>query len=203
VLRRILAGLVASGWTYDCSQRLAGQTELERRLRTVVDGAITARALVVDLGGGTGLLAKVLPDRRYICLDIELPKLLRFRAKHRGGCAVQGDVTRTPFKTSSVDAAVCAKVLHHLTDIELEQLFSEVHRSLRPAGTLIVTDLVPAPRLMSRLLCYLDRGSFPRQADQIKAILSTRFELLHSETFQLAVFHEFVLCVCRRRPECS
>ena len=50
---------------------------------------------LLDIGGGTGRIRRVLSDRaRYVCLDMEGPKLAQLRRTGRDGIPVQGDATR-------------------------------------------------------------------------------------------------------------
>src|SRR5207253_5811258 len=53
----------------------------------------------------------------------------------------QGDIRELPFKDGQFDVIVAAAVLHHLReDAEWETVFSRLHRSLRPGGSIWISD---------------------------------------------------------------
>jgi SAM-dependent methyltransferase len=187
--------LVSHPWVYDRTQELVGVHLVHQRISTCVSG-IESDARVVDIGGGTGAIRKLFPKGcTYICLDVELPKLIGFRNKVEGGPAVQADAARMPIAPGSVDVVVCTAVAHHLTNQTLDDVMSEAARILKPNGKLIFLDPIVAPRrIIGRIMWSLDRGSFPRSADALRQALSMRFTITYWEGF--AVLHEYVLGVC-------
>src|ERR1700757_2794342 len=102
-------------WVYDRIQTLAGQAQSFKRISKLT--AALHPEIVVDVGGGTGTWRSLWPTNcRYICLDIELPKLKGFRSKVPGGLAILSDATRMPIAGAAADVVICMAVLHHLTD---------------------------------------------------------------------------------------
>jgi len=94
---------------------------------------------VLDLGGGTGRVARAL-DGDAVVADASRGMLTEARG---GGLeTVQTDVRRLAVADESVDAVVIADALHHFpartTAIE------EAARALRPGGVLLVRDFDPA-----------------------------------------------------------
>jgi SAM-dependent methyltransferase len=193
--------LVQSPVLYDVVQQLAGERELQKRLAPYLH-VLPADRSVIDIGGGTGLVRRLLNTNRYVCLDLELQKLRRFRS-HGGGLAVAGDATACPFSSASFDVVLCTKVFHHLSDAQLRATLAEIHRMLRPGGMLIAADPVRSDRWMSRVLWRLDRGSFPRTAAEIRRSLPAEYRVEDWEQFRLAIFHDFVLCAARRTQALS
>lgn len=86
---------------------------------------------VLDLGGGTGSLARLLGDRRIWTVVLD-------RAWHLTKApppVVRGDANRLPFADNSFDAVAALWMLYHL-DRPVHAL-REAHRVLRPGGTFV------------------------------------------------------------------
>jgi SAM-dependent methyltransferase len=90
---------------------------------------------VLDVGCGDMPFRPLLaPDVRYTGIDV---------AQSEGfGMAAHGDVTRfdgahIPFADASFDHVLCTEVLEHAARPDL--LIAEMHRVLRPGGTLVAT----------------------------------------------------------------
>jgi ubiquinone/menaquinone biosynthesis C-methylase UbiE len=192
----MLHKIAAHPWVYDHIQILAGREQvLNRILRSTV--ALRAET-VVDVGGGTGAWRRLWPAGcRYVCLDIEMPKLKGFRSKVPSGFAVLSDATRMSIATESADVVMFIAVAHHLTDAMLEQVFDEALRVLRVGGKLILLDpVLNRELLMGRILWRLDRGSYPRTVEELHEKLISRFKVIHWEKF--AIYHEYVLGIAIR-----
>lgn len=185
--------LVAEPAIYDAVQRAVGVQEVHRRAaRWLPPGTAP---LVLDCGGGTGLLRPHLPpDVRYLCLDNDPQKLSGY-ARHFGRESVLlADATRLPVPDGRVDAIFCVSLLHHLPDDRIPDLLLACHRALRPGGRLIVLDPVwDATHLPGRVLWALDRGSYPKQPAQLEGWLSAQFETWWRDGFRM--WHRYLLVV--------
>ncbi|SES18026.1 Methyltransferase domain-containing protein [Lentzea xinjiangensis] len=100
-----------------------------------VAARIAARgcSLALDVGGGTGVLARLLLDR-------SVPAVVVDRAHHVArapGPAVRADALSLPFRANAFDAAAALWVLHHVTDPAAA--LTEISRVLRPGGVLVVS----------------------------------------------------------------
>jgi ubiquinone/menaquinone biosynthesis C-methylase UbiE len=177
-------------WVYDWIQTAAGQKRSLKRIS--LQTAAMHPKTVVDVGGGTGAWRCLWPeDCRYVCLDIEMPKLRGFRSKVPTGLAVLSDATRMPISAASADVVVCIAVTHHLTNEMLEQVLDEALRILKADGQLILLDpVLNRARWMGRLLWRLDRGSYPRSAEELRDKLERKFKMTHWDRY--AVYHEYV-----------
>ena len=183
---RLLHSVASHGWVYDRIQDLVGAREVYRRLgRHLV--ARPSPHWLLDVGGGTGRTRRVLSDGPATSAWIwKQPKLAQLRRTGRNGVPVQGDATRMPFRTASVDLVVCVDVSHHLTDGELDVALSEVQRVLHPSGRLVFLDAVLNERWIGRTLWGLDRGSHPRRAADLRAAVTRAFRIRDEEQFRLA-----------------
>jgi len=190
LLTGLLHRLAAHPWVYDQIQTIAGSNHvLERMSRELTP---FRPKVVVDIGGGTGTVRNLFPtDCRYVCLDLELPKLKGFRVKTPTGMAVLGDATSMPIVDGGTDMVICKSLTHHLTDSMLDRALDESRRVLRSGGHMILLDAVlNKQRLAGRILWKLDRGSFPRAEEDLRKRLEDRFKVIHWDKF--AIYHEYV-----------
>jgi ubiquinone/menaquinone biosynthesis C-methylase UbiE len=183
--------LASQPWVYNIIQRVVGQ---KANLDKLSAHTQTMRpCTIVDVGGGTGAARNLWPDgSRYICLDIEGPKLKLFRSMKPDGLALLSDATRMSIATESVDVVLCMCFMHHLTDEMLDQTLREALRVLRVGGRLILLDAVlKRERWIGRILWKLDRGSYPRTAERLYEKLDANFKIIYWE--QYAIYHEYAL----------
>ncbi len=99
----------------------------------------------LDLGCGADRSVLALPraaaDAQAIGLDLDMHTLQELRPTITAAQPYQlvcGDALAIPLQTSSMDVVTCRAVLHHIAD--LDGLFAELQRILRPGGVLLVQD---------------------------------------------------------------
>lgn len=103
---------------------------------------------MLSLGSGPGGLelafARDVPAAEIVCKDLNAGLLDRGRAQADAeGLAVtfeQADLNLIELPGAEFDLVFCHASLHHL--LELEHVFEQIKRTLRPAGELIVIDVV-------------------------------------------------------------
>ena len=175
-------------------QRLCGTRQTLDRLRPLV--ADTAGQRVLDVGAGTGIARVLLPDRQgYIWLDEDAAKLRGVDPSDRVR-AILADATRLPLRERSVDVALCLAVSHHLSDVQLDTVLSELARVVR--RRLVFLDaVVVAGSLRSRLLWAIDRGRYPRTPAVLQRAIERRFRIVSLDEY--AVHHRYMLCAATPR----
>ena len=199
MLTQALNRIMSIPWVYDQVQLLAGARYVHRQLAPQIASFVSGSSVVLDLGGGTGIVRRLLsPVCVYICLDLDMVKLRAFQSKYPDGIAVLSDVTQVPARTGSIDVVICTCVSHHLSDELLEQLIAEGARVLKSIGAFVFLDPVWEPRsLVGRLLWKYDRGSYPRTKEHLGRVISDHFRAIY--TAQFSVLHEYLLCVGVKR----
>jgi SAM-dependent methyltransferase len=115
-----------------------------RRAMLASVGPLPARATIADVGCSSGYLLEDLhrahPDAILIGVDLIASGLRKAHALVPQARLLQGDACELPLRDASLDAALSANLLEHLTD-DLAAL-SELHRVLRPGARAVV--VVPA-----------------------------------------------------------
>lgn len=123
-----------------------------RILRWIARRPDEARCL--DLGGGSGMTARMLVDAGapfVVCTDISAEML-----RHSGLPSVQGDALHLPFADGSFDLVVAAAFLHHVPGRE-GAVIRECARVLRPGGRIVGYD--PSARCLQNRI-FMGDGPF-------------------------------------------
>lgn len=139
---------------YDRGNRVMSLGQDLRWKRRAADalGAIPAGGLVLDVGAGTGdlarLVAKARRGARVVAADLSAPMLLAGGLPEGGAQpavadAVVADATNLPFPDASLDGAVSAFLLRNLPD--LPAFLREQARVLRPGARLVVLEIAYPP----------------------------------------------------------
>lgn len=107
-------------------------------LETRLD-ALAGDGTVLDLGCGRGYWMEHLGERGHRAVGVERE---HDRAAQAGrfGPVVSADAARLPLADASVGLVWCVHVLHHLPEPAV--VLAEIHRVLRPGGTLILAETV-------------------------------------------------------------
>lgn len=178
----------ASVDSYDSVAEL--QRQVGDRLHTSIGRPLLQQSLVVDIGCGTGFLSgKLVEDcQQLLALDIALPMV----KKARSGLINQqnidylcADAEALPLKDNSVDFLVSNLALQWCQD--LESLFNEFRRVLKPRGSLRFSTFGPNT-LRELKLAWAQVDQYPHvnhfhSAFEIESILKeTGFQSINVQT---------------------
>jgi ubiquinone/menaquinone biosynthesis C-methylase UbiE len=153
------AGRDAFLWLYDPLTRLFGADKI---FRSFLDqAALQPDHVVLDVGCGTGTLA-VLLKRLHPPIDVTGldpdPKALALatRKAKRHGVAVRFDrgfADELPYGDGAFDRVFSSMMFHHVPRRDKGKVLADIHRVLKPGGTLEFMDMAPAgeDRMLGRL----------------------------------------------------
>jgi len=188
MLTDLIHHIVSFPGVYDIVQKLAGR---DQNYKWLAQYLAESSGTVLDVGGGTGELARILsPTARYIWLDNDGNKLKGLRHKNKGARALLGNASQIGLKDNSVDVAVCVAVSHHLTDVQFGDTLRELARVCR--FKLIFLDAIRHQGVLSRLLWKYDRGSYPRSVEELRSHIERHF-VIETEA-RNSIYHHYWLC---------
>lgn len=144
---------------------------------------IGTSSTVVDLGAGTGAFADALARhvRRVVAVDVSGPMVAKMR--ERGLEAVQAGFLTYEHDGAPPDAVTTRNALHHLPDFWKALALSRIAELLRPAGILLLRDLVFsfAPHEASdRIQRWLDSAPTDPEVGWTSAELADHVRTEHS-----------------------
>jgi SAM-dependent methyltransferase len=155
-------------WNWDSP---AGRRRAARRAGLFVEQArLGPPSQALELGCGTGVFLEQVArcGARVRALDLSMELLARARERVRGVSNVQltcGNAEQMPFPDASYDAVYGSSVLHHL---HLERALREVHRVLRPRGTIVFTEPnILNPQVALMFHCGPLKGHFAVSPDEM------------------------------------
>lgn len=116
-------------------------------------GLLPREWTVADIGCGTGNGAELLAPhvRQVVAVDQSGPMLEAARkrlARFSNVRFADGPLEALPLADSSVDAAICLLVLHHVKDVD--DALRELSRVVRPGGKALIVDMFEHDRSMYR-----------------------------------------------------
>jgi SAM-dependent methyltransferase len=134
----------------------------------------------VDAGCGTGSALEFLPPVTYFGFDPNPDYIrvaqLRYGSRGRFLC---GDASNPRVRelAQGADAFLSLGVLHHLTDTQIDQIFSLVRACLRPEGRFIFYEPCFSANddLLGRVFMKLDRGGNIKTDQAWRTLLSEHF----------------------------
>lgn len=116
---------------------------------------------VIDVAVGTGLLAReavALTGDPDTVIGVDVSEAMLAVARRKLGIPlVQGTAEALPIAPGSADFVTMAYALRHVAD--LEAVFCEAHRVLRPSGTLLLLEISTPSKSLPRALAKIYIGA--------------------------------------------
>jgi SAM-dependent methyltransferase len=130
---------------------------------------------LIDFGAGIGNAVKPLrsafPDASITCVDVSADSLAQCAAQGVPNCQTQAYDGRTlPFANASIDLAFTACVFHHIPEEQHISLLTEIRRSLKPGGMMVLFEHNPINPLTQLAVarCPFDENAILIRAGEMK-----------------------------------
>ncbi|MBU3918616.1 methyltransferase domain-containing protein [Patescibacteria group bacterium] len=110
---------------------------------------------VLDVGGGTGKVAKEIVDlfdAEVTILD-SCESMLKRVKNHPCINIIRGDIEKNALKDKSFDVILCIDTLHHLSNPKLG--LEQMYRILKPGGTIFIQDF-DITKIRTRILNFIE-----------------------------------------------
>ena len=143
----------------------------------------------LDFGCGTGQFAAHFPPDRYVGIDLTRP-YIAYAAEHRPGRFSVMDGSALGLAGARFDGALVLGVFHHLPDELVRGSVEELHRVVKPGGTLLVIEDIPPPtpwNVPGHIMHWLDRGDHIRTDQDYRALFSPHFTVRESYTMRSGI----------------
>ncbi len=118
-----------------------GDIQIRKYQEVIPEITISDTDLIIDVGGGTGLLSDYLQNNSkniFIC-DLSFEMLKEGKRKNKEGHFICADSEALPFRNDCCELVCYFSVFQNLESPDLS--LSEGYRSLKPKGRIIVTVL--------------------------------------------------------------
>lgn len=117
--------------------RLDHENDFENTVNIILSQCGKRAKDLLDIGCGTGQYGKSFADKGFfvVGLDKSYSQLEQAKKIIR---TVQGDATNLPFPNQSFDVCIMILMLHHLSQEDRLNAFSEINRVLRNDGVLVI-----------------------------------------------------------------
>ena len=113
---------------------------------------ITKNADILDVGSGEGVLVEKFREAGYNIIGIDL----NYASKY----IIKGDLSKLPFKDGTFDYILCLDVIEHLNVEYQKEALSEIKRTLKKNGELILS--VPNLAHFASRIAFLFTGKLIR-----------------------------------------
>ena len=114
---------------------------------------------IIDVGGGTGLVAKVLRSKKQNddIMVIDLSRSMLQKVNDPKLSIVQGDVTAFPLKDEAFTLAILVNTLHHVYETKQQVALREVFRILKKQGRIFIIEIWHPNTFLSNLFVKIEK----------------------------------------------
>lgn len=202
-------------WLTPLYDSLIGWTmpEYAFKLRLIEQARIQSHHFVLDVGCGTGTLARLIkqnhPEATLIGIDGD-EKILGIakRKANESGSKVSFQQTlafQLPYVDASFDRALSSLVFHHLTRENKLRALKEIHRVLRAGGEVHIADFSKPHNLLMRLASFPWRifDGHKTTADNVRGLMpelirDAGFVEVHESACYMTMFGTLSLFMARK-----
>lgn len=130
---------------------------MARQLTAEWSGDVNGKTLL-DIGCGSGLeldcIFKQIPSLHVTGVDLSKEMLAKLSAKHapRSLTLIRADYFTYPLGENCYDAAVSFETLHHFTMKKKKEIFTKLHRCIKPGGIYLECDYIADTQEIEDLL---------------------------------------------------
>lgn len=135
---------------------------------------------IIDIGCGTGDFAPLFSPKEYTGIDIN-NRYIEFAKGKYPSHFICSNVVTYDFRGKKYDASIFISTLHHLSDKEIQTVFSKLIKVT--TKIIIVVDLNPETSWLKKLLIQNDRGKFIRSTKEKEKLLSSFGKILEITHF--------------------
>lgn len=114
---------------------------------------------IIDVGGGTGLVAKVLRSKKQNdeIMVIDLSRSMLQKVNDPTLSVAQGDVTAFPLKDETFTLAILVNTLHHVYETKQQVALQEVFRILKKQGRIFIIEIWHPNTFLSNLFVKIEK----------------------------------------------
>lgn len=149
---------------------------------------------IIDVGGGTGLIAKVLRSKKQNddIMVIDLSRSMLQKVKDTTLSVVQGNVTTIPLRDETFTLAILINTIHHIDETKQQAVMREVFRILKKQGRIFIIEISHPNTFFSNLFIKIEKilvgKTYHLTADKMQRIT------------QAAGFHEIKVFSPKKYP---
>lgn len=128
---------------------------------------------LLDVGCGTGELGQLF-SAHYVGIDLSESYLTYARRNVPRGTFEKMSADAITYPDASFDHVLCTRLLHHLSDAQVEATLEHMKRVVKPGGRVDVVDGIwPRRRnIIGTILFGLDLGKHQRSGKRLKEIMA-------------------------------
>jgi ubiquinone/menaquinone biosynthesis C-methylase UbiE len=155
---------------------------------------LEAHETIIDVGGGTGLIAKFLrsKDSENEIIVIDLSRSMLQKVNDPSLSVLQGDVTVFPLKDESFSLAVLINTIHHIDETKQSLALREVFRILKKQGRIFIIEIWFPDTFLSNFFTTVEKllvgKTFHLTAEDMKQVV------------QDAGFHDITVFFPKKNP---
>lgn len=144
---------------------------------------------VLDVACGPGTNANYFDHADYVGVDLNERYIATARARYRGQFVAADAVTWSAQAAEQFDFILVNSFLHHLDDVSVRALLTNLRGLLAPGGTFHILELVlPDSWSAARVLARLDRGRYARPIEAWRTLLGEVMRIDWFEAYDLAAW---------------